>query len=440
MPTQFTDRSDGIQEIIGTSPSWLLRAGAGYLFGLLLLVLVLSGAVRYPDVLPASIVVTSEVAPFTAVTRVNGPLQLLVREGQRVQPNQPLGYVESAASYGQVQALKKRLAEAPATAGIWTRFDQFKQLGELQSAYETFRKATADYQHFEQLDEYSQQVRSLSYEVAAYEALNRNLAGQKELQTQELALASKRYAIDDRLLTSKVIAETDLEASRRTLLQQKKSVASSQANIIANTITASELRRRMGELRLQRDERQQQLLLTQEQTARSLRNAIAQWEADHVLLTKQAGTVTLLKEWVVGQFVPAATPVLSVLIRSTAMTGRLRLPVQGSGKVKAGQRVNIMLDNYPAEQYGMLEGLVARVAPLPHGNSYDVIVKLPSQLVTTYRKPIAFKQQLQGRPKSLPRIYLYYSAYSINSGAVAVSRKAVLLYLHQGQKLCVFRS
>ncbi|PJJ52925.1 HlyD family secretion protein [Hymenobacter chitinivorans] len=398
MPTiQFTDRSDGIQEIIGTTPSWLLRAGAGYLLGLLVLVLTLSGAVRYPDVLPASIVVTSEVAPFTAVTRANGALQLLVREGQAVHAGQPLGYVESAAAFPQVQALKKVLA--PGATPAWTGGapDQFRQLGELQAAYETFRKATADYQHFEQLDEYSQQVRALQDEVAAYETLNRNLAGQRELQTQELALARKRYSIDSGLLTSKVIAETDLDASHRTLLQQQKSVANSQASIISNAITASELRRRIGELRLQRDERRQQLRLAQEQTARSLRNAIAQWEADHVLLAKQAGMVALLKEWVAGQFVPAATPVLSVLTPATAMTGRLRLPVQGSGKVKTGQRVNILLDNYPAEQYGMLEGLVARVAPLPQGNSYDVVVRLPTELITTYHKPIAFKQQLQGR-------------------------------------------
>lgn len=398
MPTyqvDYADRSDGIQEIIGTTPPWLLRAGASYLLGLLALVLALSAAIRYPDMLPAPVLVTSEAAPYTVVTRTNGALQLLVREDQAVRQGQPLGYVESAAAYTQVQALKKLLQAAP-PADAPARQDQFRQLGDLQAPYEALRKATADFQRFEQADEYGQQVQALRYEVTAYTHLNRNLAGQRELQARELALASKRYQIDDQLQTSKVISQMDLDASQRSLLQQQKSFANSQASIISNTITASELRRRIGELELQREERRQQLLLAQEQAARSLRNAIAQWETDHVLLAQHAGRVALLKEWVAGQFVPAATPVLSLLIPSTAMTGRLRLPVQGSGKVKVGQRVNISLDNYPADQYGMLEGRVARVAPLPHGNAYDVVVTLPPRLVTTYHKPIAFKQQLQG--------------------------------------------
>jgi multidrug resistance efflux pump len=394
MPVYSPGHSEEIQDIIGTSPPWLLRAGAGYILLLLLLLLALSAGVRYPDVLPAAITITTDPAPFTAVTRASGPLQLLVHEGQLLAPGQVVGIIEDAAAYADVQALAQAVASPQASLAATFAG---RQLGALQAPYEAFRKAASDYRQFQLADDYRHQLRTLADEVSAYEHLNHNLTSQQQLQAQELGLVGKRYTIDNGLLRDKVIAQTDVDASQRLLLQQQKSVASSQANIITNTITATELRRRMLELRAQQVERQQQLQLAQEQAERTLRNAVAEWQQAHVLVTRIPGRVALLKEWVAGQVVPAATPVLSVLPPATTLAGRLRLPVQGSGKVHPGQRVNIMLHNYPSEQFGMLEGQVARVAPLPQSNTYDVVVQLPAHLVTTYHHPIVFKQQLQGQ-------------------------------------------
>lgn len=398
MPVYSPGHSTEIQDIIGTSPPWLLRAGASCILFMLLLVLGLSAGVRYPDVLPAPITITTDPAPFTAVTRVSGPLQILVREGQLLVSGQVVGIVQDAAAYADVQALACSLASISPRAIVAADTYSGRQLGSLQAPYEAFHKAVSDYRQFELADNYHHQMQTLVDEVNAYEHLNRNLTRQQQLQAQELGLVGKRYAIDNSLLRDKVIAQTDVDASQRLLLQQQKSMASSQANILTNTITASELRRRILELRAQQNEHQQQLELAQEQAIRTLRNAVTEWQQAHVLITRSPGRVALLKEWVAGQVVPVATDVLSVLPPpATTLAGHLRLPVQGSGKVRVGQRVSIMLHNYPSEQFGMLEGSIARVAPLPQSNAYDVVVQLPTHLVTTYHHPIVFKQQLQGQ-------------------------------------------
>lgn len=396
MPDYSSSHSVEIQDIIGTPPPWLLRAGAGYILFILLILLALSASIRYPDVLPASIIITTDPAPFTAVTRVSGPLQLMVQEGQVVKRGQIVGIIEDAAAYADVQMLAKSLASS-STRAILANTYSAQQLGSLQAPYEAFRKASSEYNQFELADEYRLQMRTLVSEVNAYEHLNRNLNSQQQLQKQELGLLGKRYTIDNSLLLDKVIAQTDMDASQRVLLQQKRSVVSSQATIIANTITATELRRRISELRAQQVERQQQLRLAQEQAKRTLSNAVAEWQHAHVIISRSPGRVALLKEWVAGQVVPAATSILSVLPPATTLTGHLRLPVNGSGKVLVGQRVNIMLHNYPSEQFGMLEGSIARVAPLPQSNAYAAVVQLPAHLITTYHHPIVFKQQLQGQ-------------------------------------------
>ena len=59
-----------------------------------------------------------------------------------------------------------------------------------------------------------------------------------------------------------------------------------------------------------------------------------------------------------------------------------------SGKVKTGQKVNIRLQNFPENEYGILRGIVTNVSlvPVQTGDAvyYAVEVSLPDNLVTTY--------------------------------------------------------
>jgi len=72
--------------------------------------------------------------------------------------------------------------------------------------------------------------------------------------------------------------------------------------------------------------------------------------------------------------------------------GKITLPMQGAGKVKPGQKVNIKLTNYPYLEYGMVRGVVTRLSGVPNQNNYLVEVSLPSGLKTNYKKQLHFDQ------------------------------------------------
>src|SRR5436853_6241855 len=72
------------------------------------------------------------------------------------------------------------------------------------------------------------------------------------------------------------------------------------------------------------------------------------------------------------------------------------LPVQNSGKLKEGQNVNIRLDSYPFEEYGIIQGKIATVSILPSGGNYFVKISLPNGLITSHHREIEFKQKLSG--------------------------------------------
>ncbi len=61
--------------------------------------------------------------------------------------------------------------------------------------------------------------------------------------------------------------------------------------------------------------------------------------------------------------------------------GKALLPMQGSGKVKTGQRAVIRLTGFPEQEYGGLEGKVVSISPVPDENgNYVMEIQLTEML------------------------------------------------------------
>ncbi|MGB5553402.1 MAG: HlyD family secretion protein, partial [Flavobacteriaceae bacterium] len=72
-------------------------------------------------------------------------------------------------------------------------------------------------------------------------------------------------------------------------------------------------------------------------------------------------------------------------------------PLQNSGKIQPGQRVNIKLQNYPETEFGMLNGKVKSISQTPDSDGFYLVdVSLPKTLITSYNKEIEFKQEMRG--------------------------------------------
>jgi HlyD family secretion protein len=83
------------------------------------------------------------------------------------------------------------------------------------------------------------------------------------------------------------------------------------------------------------------------------------------------------------------------------MIGKAQLPVARSGKVKPGQKVNIRLQNFPENEYGILRGTVKNISLTPTQNGgmayYSVEITLNDGLITTYKKELPYISDMQGQ-------------------------------------------
>ncbi len=120
------------------------------------------------------------------------------------------------------------------------------------------------------------------------------------------------------------------------------------------------------------------------------------WEQQYLLVSPVSGKVSFTKIWSINQNVSAGDNVISVVpTDSKGLIGKLQLAIEGSGKVKKGQRVNIKLVNYPHMEYGMLLGIIERVSLVPAEIFYCVEISLPNGLMTNYGEYLRFSQQMK---------------------------------------------
>ena len=87
--------------------------------------------------------------------------------------------------------------------------------------------------------------------------------------------------------------------------------------------------------------------------------------------------------------------------RLTKSLGKAMLPVARSGKVKIGQKVNIRLQNFPENEYGILRGVVSNISLVPVQTEgtvyYAVEISLPDKLISTYKKELPYLPNMQGQ-------------------------------------------
>jgi HlyD family secretion protein len=128
-----------------------------------------------------------------------------------------------------------------------------------------------------------------------------------------------------------------------------------------------------------------------------LKSRLALWEQTFIIRSPIAGTVSFTNFWSKNQQVKKDERIFTVIPEvKSQIIGRLNLPVQGAGKVRVGQKVNIRFDNFPSMEYGFIEGYVKTISLIPDNENYIVEVGIPQDMKTNYRITLKFSQEMKG--------------------------------------------
>jgi multidrug resistance efflux pump len=132
---------------------------------------------------------------------------------------------------------------------------------------------------------------------------------------------------------------------------------------------------------------------------------VATWEQNYLLRAPAAGRVSFFKPLTQDQFVAAAEPVMAVVPDGGGMVARVQVSQEGAGRVQRGQKVLLSFAGFPQNEWGLVRGRVQRISLLAFREQPDqdavylLEVALPEGMLTTSRKRIPFRQEMEGRAR-----------------------------------------
>lgn len=395
----FQLRSEEVQDILTKVPHWMIRWGTVLIFGIIVLLFVMSWFLKYPDIVATEITITTNIPPEKLVAKVSGRIEaILVEDKAMVPKNTPLAIIENAAHYKDVFLLSALVEDSE--QGKRFPFEKMKnaQLGDIENAFALFQKdyvaegLNVDLQPF-QLE--NQAKKSESYQIEERLFL---LQQQKSINEQELNLQKNEISRYAALHGKGVISDQEFETKKLQYLQSEKnyknlltSISQLKSSLIENkrAVKGTEISGTKEEVTLNRNVTQSFYLL---------KKAIKDWELNYVLKSSVEGEVAFAQIWVENQTITAGDQVFSIVPKTDkGYIGKAKAPARNSGKIKVGQAVNIRLANYPDREFGILKGEVKNIALVPDkdGNLMMDVV-LPQNLKTNYKRVIPFQQEMKG--------------------------------------------
>lgn len=388
-----------VDEIMGRPPGKIIRWGTSILFSVFFLMVLLAWLIRYPDTIPAQVEITTVNPPVTMVSKITGRIkELYVKDKDKVETGRLMAVMETAASIGEINRLKQIVDTigTPESLKI-NSLPEFTELGEIQAYWSSFLKSLSDFENYNINDYYGNKISSLLDEIRGIEGYIRSVSVKENLYVENQKLEEKQFKRDSLLHLTGVYSESDLEKSRQSLIRLKIELQQVRLDHSAKMIEMAEKNQLLQDYRIMKREEREKYFSLLNEAFLNLKAQIRIWENTYLLVSPVSGIVTFTKFWSENQSVTKDDPVMSIVPFNTGdFVGRINLKMSRSGKVKAGQNVNIKLSGYPYLEFGTVKGIVKSKSLVPSGDSYIIEVSLPSGLTTLYGKKLDFTQNMQG--------------------------------------------
>lgn len=400
-------RSEPVQEILGSVPSWIIRWGSTLFLAIVIGLLVGSWFFKYPEVVPnLDVEVVTTQPPADVVARSTGKIEsFFIVDKQHVMAGDSIAVIENPASSHDLFFLRDELRkfkivlDGNKIADI-TKFD-FRnnlRLGEVQDEYSEFLEDYIDLKNFVELQYYTRKIETIEKQISDYNLYYNYMYTQKQTLQEDFELENEDYQRYEALYDSSAISRSELDNSKSDLLQKQHAYEGARTNLANTQIKIDELRGEILDLQLQFEQEKGDLQLAINKSYNNLSGAINKWSQDFLIVAPIDGSATFNKFWTTNQNITEGEKIISIVpVDSSNIIGKLTMPVYRSGKVKVGQQVNIRFENYPYMEFGMVRGYVEKISIVPADNTYAVDVSFPDGLKTNYQLELPFSQKMRGK-------------------------------------------
>ncbi len=401
-------------------PSQLMRWGTLSIIFVMGLLLLIAFFVHYPDTLEGAATITTDPLPIQLKAQANGRIaQLLIHENELVPKDAIITEIENNTGLQNIRRLQQR-SDSILTAlqqnnlNLLERFskDNIQSLGEGQTAYNQLLQNLSAYLLVKQQHIFNKRADNIQLQNSQYQKLTDINKEETELINDELKQADDRFKANEKLYNEKVISRQEYYEEAAKLRQKQLSLEQQKRGKVQNNISISDNSKQLFEMAYNKEEKENTLILAIQEQIRNLQNFITSWRRQYLIVAPYSGHVYGSKPLQVNELVNAGDALFSIVPDKSHYTALVQLPATGLGKIKNGQKAHLLLDHFPYNEYGYLEGTVAAISAIPQstGNAQDksvvtyrIDVKLPDSLVTSYQNKIPFSPEMSGTARIITK-------------------------------------
>ncbi len=389
-------------QIMGHPPGWILYWGMVMILIVTAGLLALSWMVKYPDVIPARITLTTENPPVRVVGRADGKIaELFVADGAVVEAGQEIITLDNNAEKKSIEQLEKFLKNISQQNIPLDKINPPTnlELGDLESDYANFVRQWSAYRFDLEGATVDKKATIIQRQIEQVQSLNEALRQQENTLREMMAVAEKKRMRQQDLLTDGSVSVESVEAAEEAYLIARGNLESLQNQLISNNIKIEELQLTVLDFKEGKKNTDYDQSLGVNEGLAGLKEAIKAWKRKFIITAPIAGKIATTRILAAQQFVKENEIILTIVPASTEekLIGRALLPRRGAGKITSGMPVNIRLDGFPYQEFGAVKATVAQVSLVPEvDGQYLVMVDMPKTMVTTYNKLIPFQQEMQG--------------------------------------------
>ena len=340
----------------------------------------LSFLISYPDTVDGEVSITGANAPLRLVSRSNGRLHLLKEPNQTISQNATIAYIESGASYNDVQLLKAYLERSPKP------LPSNLKLGELGGSYNSYLIAVEHWERLMKSDRYKTMRKSIEAQIESNKDVVQQLSNSLGFKEKVLYNLQKAMERDSILASKKVVSKSELEQTQNSLLTQGEAEASLRSSQLMKQAEIKTSQIEIARSHIEEDEQLEAAYIDMMAKRNLLQTELRLWEEKYVIKAPTNGKLDYLGFWRENLMVKEGVELFTILPQHGEIMGEAYIPASGAGKVKVGQLVNVKLNDYPYDEFGLLCGKVVSISPLMNK------VQMNNAVVETYLVRIAFPQ------------------------------------------------
>ncbi|SEJ79011.1 HlyD family secretion protein [Dyadobacter sp. SG02] len=402
--------TEEVEDIVGTMPKSVGLICAIIVSFVIVVLITSAHFIRYPETIVGDVTVSNADAPIKLVSATAGKLKLLrENSNEPVSEGTIVAYIQNSANFTDVLLLDSLLNDGTSVrndvVSLAKSVPTNLLLGELTPAYFAYVEAIAQLRNYKTNRQYEKLISSSQNQLKLYSEGHHAAVNQLKLSNSNFELALQIFARDSILFTKRALSPHEFDQAKMKVLSAKESVESATRNLYNVKDQIGNADAKLNELLTGNLEKRDQIKLDIAKAQNELLDNIKIWKEKYLFVSPSNGNLQFNRFWIDDQFVLAGESIFTILPGQRSVYGQVVVPTLGAGKILAGQRVLVSLDDYPYMEYGYMDGKIMSLSlttsrfETTNGelNNYLATIEFPRGLVTSSGAKLNFRHELHGK-------------------------------------------